>query len=85
MNRFWSNVEGYNGPILLLISATSEDHSWTIGALTHQAYENKDTFYGTSGSLYAISPVFDHFTSSGVAFYKLYSIVIVRVNYIYSP
>lgn len=65
LNRFWSNVEGYNGPILLLISATSEDHSWTIGALTHQAYENKDTFYGTSGSLYAISPVFDHFTSSG--------------------
>ncbi|KAL4578940.1 hypothetical protein LXL04_015072 [Taraxacum kok-saghyz] len=64
LNRFWSNVEGYNGPILVLISATSEDHSWTIGALTHQAYENKDTFYGTSGSLYAITPVFDHFTSS---------------------
>lgn len=65
LNRLWSNVEGYNGPILFLISATSEDRSWTIGALTHQGYENKDTFYGTSGSLYAITPVFDHFTSSG--------------------
>ncbi|KVI07804.1 TLDc [Cynara cardunculus var. scolymus] len=65
LNRLWSNIEGYNGPILVLISATSEDRSWIIGALTHQAYENKDAFYGTSGSLYAISPVFDHFTSSG--------------------
>ncbi|KAI3776431.1 hypothetical protein L1987_46213 [Smallanthus sonchifolius] len=65
LNRFWSNAEGYNGPILVLISATSEDHSWSIGALTHQGFENKDTFYGTSGSLYAISPVFEHLTSSG--------------------
>lgn len=65
LNRFWSNVEGYNGPIIVLISATLEEHSWIIGVLTHQAYENKDTFYGTSGSLYAISPVFDQFTSSG--------------------
>ncbi|KAI7734162.1 hypothetical protein M8C21_026394 [Ambrosia artemisiifolia] len=65
LSRFWSNVEGYNGPILVLISATSEDHSWSIGALTHQGFENKDAFYGTSGSLYAISPVFNHLTSSG--------------------
>ncbi|XP_071698531.1 uncharacterized protein [Rutidosis leptorrhynchoides] len=65
LNRFWSNVEGYNGPILVIISATFEDHTWTIGALSHQGFENKDTFYGTSGSLYAISPVFHHFTSSG--------------------
>lgn len=65
LNRLWSNIEGYNGPILLLISATLEDRNWIIGALTHEGYENKDTFYGTSGSLYAISPVFYHFTSSG--------------------
>ncbi|KAK1421029.1 hypothetical protein QVD17_23077 [Tagetes erecta] len=65
LSRFWSNVEGYNGPILVLISATAEDHSWSIGALTHQGFENKDTFYGKSGSLYAISPVFGHLTSSG--------------------
>ncbi|KAI3766506.1 hypothetical protein L2E82_16569 [Cichorium intybus] len=26
LNRFWSNIEGYNGPILVLISATLEDH-----------------------------------------------------------
>ncbi|KAL8211459.1 hypothetical protein R6Q57_005896 [Mikania cordata] len=65
LNRFWTNAEGYNGPILMLVSATSEDHCWLIGALTNQGFENKDTFYGTSGSLYAISPVFDHITSSG--------------------
>ncbi|KAK9061382.1 hypothetical protein SSX86_018563 [Deinandra increscens subsp. villosa] len=64
LNRFWSNVEGYNGPILVLISATSEDHSWSVGALTHQGFENKEAFYGTSGSLYAISPAFDHLASS---------------------
>ncbi|XP_076952824.1 uncharacterized protein LOC143626717 [Bidens hawaiensis] len=65
LSRFWSNVEGYNGPILVLISAMLEDHSWSIGALTNQGFENKETFYGSSGSLYAISPVFNHLTSSG--------------------
>ncbi|KAG8389896.1 hypothetical protein BUALT_Bualt01G0026600 [Buddleja alternifolia] len=68
LNRFWSNVEGYSGPLLVLISA-SEDKSnarrWIIGALTHQGFENKDSFYGTSGSLYALSPVFHAMLSSG--------------------
>ncbi|KAI3460378.1 hypothetical protein Pfo_017041 [Paulownia fortunei] len=68
LNRFWSNVEGYNGPLLVLIAA-SEDKSntrrWIIGALTHQGFENKELFYGTSGSLYALSPVFHALLSSG--------------------
>ncbi|XVF63728.1 hypothetical protein PTKIN_Ptkin09bG0109400 [Pterospermum kingtungense] len=73
LNRFWSNVEGYNGPLLILISAISEDahqdssktKKWIIGALTHQGFENKETYYGSSGNLYAISPIFHLFSPSG--------------------
>ncbi|KAK1391648.1 TLDc domain-containing protein [Heracleum sosnowskyi] len=70
LNRFWANVEGYKGPVLMLIAASSGDaheggKEWIIGALTDQGFENKDTFYGTSGSLYALSPVFHTFSSSG--------------------
>ncbi|KZV20147.1 hypothetical protein F511_01004 [Dorcoceras hygrometricum] len=68
LNRFWSNVEGYNGPLLMLISACEDANragSWIIGALTNQGFENKETFYGNSGSLYTLSPVFQSLTSSG--------------------
>ncbi|XP_039053306.1 uncharacterized protein LOC120195309 isoform X2 [Hibiscus syriacus] len=73
LNRFWSNVEGYHGPLLILISANSEDanqdnnksRKWIVGALTQQGFENKDTFYGSSGDLYAISPIFHVFSPSG--------------------
>ncbi|KAK2660691.1 hypothetical protein Ddye_007224 [Dipteronia dyeriana] len=73
LNRFWSNVEGYHGPLLILISANSGDghegdtsvRKWIIGALTQQGFENKDDFYGSSGTLYAISPVFHAFSASG--------------------
>ncbi|KAI9398942.1 hypothetical protein POPTR_002G025032v4 [Populus trichocarpa] len=72
LNRFWSNIEGYLGPLLLLISATGdaqEDSTnirkWIICALTHQGFENRDMFYGNSGTLYAICPVFHAFSPSG--------------------
>ncbi|PRQ27172.1 putative TLDc domain-containing protein [Rosa chinensis] len=70
LNRFWSNVQGYQGPLLVLISATSEDGSankrnWIVGVLTHQGFENRDLFYGSSGSLYAISPVFHVYPPTG--------------------
>lgn len=68
LNRFWSNVDGYNGPLLVLISACEDVSSarrWIIGALTHQGFENKELFYGNSGSLYTLSPVFHSLTSSG--------------------
>ncbi|KAL2241974.1 uncharacterized protein LOC105159329 isoform X2 [Sesamum indicum] len=68
LNRFWSNIEGYNGPLLLLIAACEEENKtrrWIIGALTHQGFENKELFYGTSGNLYALSPVFHALLSSG--------------------
>lgn len=78
MNRFWSNVEGYHGPLLLLISATSGESSessrkWIIGALTQQGFENRDAFYGSGGCLYSIFPVFHGFTASGT-----------EKNYVYS-
>ncbi|XP_052201631.1 uncharacterized protein LOC127807647 isoform X2 [Diospyros lotus] len=73
LNRFWSSVEGYNGPMLVLIAASLGDSyedngevkRWILGALTHQAFENEDMFYGSAGCLYAISPVFNVFSSSG--------------------
>ena len=75
LNRFWSNVEGYQGPLLVLISAasqctrednTTEKRKWTIGALTQQGFENGDLFYGNSGHLYALSPVFHAYSSIGM-------------------
>jgi hypothetical protein len=71
MNRFWSNVEGYKGPLLILVAASSVDNNdkeakkWIIGVLTDQGVENKDAFYGTSANLFAIDPVFHIFSSSG--------------------
>lgn len=58
----------------MLISAGSENsqegdndaNRWIIGALTDQGVENKDTFYGISGNLFAICPVFRVFSSSGM-------------------
>lgn len=58
--------------MLMLISAssgnsegTTNSRRWIIGALTQQGFENKDIFYGSSGNLYAISPVFHSFSPSG--------------------
>ncbi|VFR03603.1 unnamed protein product [Cuscuta campestris] len=68
LNRFWSKTEGYNGPLLILVAAYEPKNAtrkWIIGALIHQGLENKDSFYGTSGSLYAISPVFHVLLPSG--------------------
>ncbi|KAJ6306369.1 hypothetical protein OIU78_021645 [Salix suchowensis] len=73
LNRFWSNVEAYLGPLLILISATSGDanedctnsRKWVVGALILQGFENRDMFYGTSGTLYAIDPVFHMCSPSG--------------------
>ncbi|KAL1205391.1 hypothetical protein V5N11_011292 [Cardamine amara subsp. amara] len=73
MNRLWSNVEGYHAPILVIVSAscevehegTSSERKWVIGAMLQQGFENRDTFYGSSGTLFSISPVFHAFSSSG--------------------
>ncbi|CAM0902246.1 unnamed protein product [Alopecurus aequalis] len=66
LSRFWSCVEGYKGPTLILLSAFSNgggenvdaDQRWGIGILTEQGFENKDKFYGSSGSLCATYPIF---------------------------
>ncbi|KNA23091.1 hypothetical protein SOVF_028010 isoform B [Spinacia oleracea] len=78
LNRLWSNVEGYHGPLLLLISAFSGESSeisrkWIIGALTQQGFENRDAFYGNGGSLCSIFPVFHVFSASGTEKNYLYS------------
>lgn len=78
LNRFWSNVEGYHGPLLLLISASSGESSesnrkWIIGALTQQGFENRDVFYGGGGCLYSIGPVFHVFSASGKEHNYMYS------------
>lgn len=73
LGRFWSHVEGYKGPLLILIAASSGDaqeensinRKWVIGALTDKCFENKDIFYGNSGYLYSISPVFHAFPPTG--------------------
>ncbi|KAL3514745.1 hypothetical protein ACH5RR_027462 [Cinchona calisaya] len=68
LNRFWSHVEGYNGPVLVLIAACKNNNNERrsiFGALTSQGFENSEMFYGSSGSLYAIDPVFHVYLSSG--------------------
>ncbi|GLJ24300.1 hypothetical protein SUGI_0463610 [Cryptomeria japonica] len=73
MNRFWSQVDGYNGPLLVLISGSSmeEEHDnlvcrkWIIGAFTNQGFENKDSFYGSFGCLFAVKPIFRSFLPDG--------------------
>ncbi|KAG5031742.1 hypothetical protein JHK82_015339 [Glycine max] len=73
LGRFWSHVEGYRGPLLILIAASSGDahegnsidRKWVVGALTDQGLENKDIFYGNSGCLYSIGPVFHVFPPTG--------------------
>lgn len=73
LGRFWSHVEGYKGSLLILIAASSRDvpegnsmhRKWVIGALTDDGFENKDIFYGNSGCLYSISPVFHAFPPTG--------------------
>ncbi|KAK7350865.1 hypothetical protein VNO77_09885 [Canavalia gladiata] len=73
LNRFWSCVEGYRGPLLILVAASSGDahdrnsinRKWVVGALTDQGFENKDIFYGNSGCLYSISLEFHVFPPTG--------------------
>ncbi|KAG2569547.1 uncharacterized protein LOC120682526 isoform X2 [Panicum virgatum] len=73
LSRFWSGVEGYNGPMLILLSAFSKggvqnvdsDRRWVIGVLTEEGFESKDTFYGSSGFLCAAHPIFRMLPPSG--------------------
>ncbi|XP_058786553.1 uncharacterized protein LOC131661140 [Vicia villosa] len=73
LNRFWSRVEGYHGPLLILVAASSgSDHEgnsairkFVIGAQTNEGLENKDVFYGTAGCLYSLNPVFHVFPPTG--------------------
>lgn len=67
---------------MILLSANSVDASkgdsstgrWVIGILTSQGFENKDTFFGSSGHLYAISPIFRVFSPSGRLLRRCFSV-----------
>lgn len=73
LNRFWSNIEGYQGPLFVAVHAVSQDTrddctnelKWTVGVLTFQGFENKDLFYGSGGNIYALSPVFHAYPAAG--------------------
>ncbi|XP_006653852.2 uncharacterized protein LOC102721075 [Oryza brachyantha] len=69
LSRFWSCVEGYKGPVVILLSAFSSsgdaDRRWGIGILTEEGLENKDTFYGSSGFLCSTYPIFRMLPPSG--------------------
>ncbi|KAJ4964476.1 hypothetical protein NE237_024415 [Protea cynaroides] len=92
LNRFWSNIEGYHGSLLILVSASSgvahggdgNVMRWVIGIQTEQGFENRDVFYGNSGCLYAISPVFCVFSSSGKEKNFVYS-HLHRTGRVYEP
>ncbi|CAN6482569.1 unnamed protein product [Victoria cruziana] len=66
LNRFWSNVEGYQAPLLMLVAASTSDaheenissRQWVIGMLVQQGFENRDVYYGSPGFIYALHPVF---------------------------
>uniref|UniRef100_A0A0E0PFA0 TLDc domain-containing protein n=1 Tax=Oryza rufipogon TaxID=4529 RepID=A0A0E0PFA0_ORYRU len=74
LSRFWSCVEGYKGPVLILLSAFSRsggdnvdtDQRWGIGILTEEGLQNKDTFYGSSASLCSTYPIFRMLPPSGM-------------------
>lgn len=73
INRFWSGLEGYGAPLLILISGNSSESNqtsthnrrWVIGMFTQEGLEIKDTFYGNGGNLFAIYPAFQVFPPSG--------------------
>ncbi|XP_062227025.1 uncharacterized protein LOC133925183 isoform X2 [Phragmites australis] len=73
LSRFWSCVEGYNGPMLILLSALSNgggenvdsDRRWVLGVLTEEGFESQGTFYGSSGFLCATHPIFRMLRPSG--------------------
>ncbi|KAJ7552515.1 hypothetical protein O6H91_06G058600 [Diphasiastrum complanatum] len=78
MNRFWKQVEGYKGPVLILLAAKSsqkieedggqnaEESSWVLGFFVPEGLENKASFYGGSGCcIFAIEPEFHPFRTTG--------------------
>jgi hypothetical protein len=58
----------------MLVSASTGDahegstnvRKWIIGAVMQNGFENRDLFYGSSGSLCAISPVIHVFSPTGM-------------------
>lgn len=60
-------VEGYSGPVVVLIAATTaEGQRWEAAVILNQGLENKSSFYGASGScMLALHPCFRVLRSLG--------------------
>lgn len=75
MNRFWVNVEGYQGAALFLIQGStseettaksSETKTWLVGAFIKDGFESKLGYYGSKGCcIYALDPLIQVFRSTG--------------------
>lgn len=73
INRFWTRVEGYKGPLLMLMEATSEEGGeeksgkWVVGAFVPGGFDNKEVFYGSSSCcLFAVAPHLSPYRSTGL-------------------
>ncbi|KAG6548470.1 hypothetical protein Mapa_009958 [Marchantia paleacea] len=79
LNRFWTCVDGYRAPVIVLISAQTQEESspgavFVIGTLVSSGFENKESSYGASGCcLYSVEPLFCPFRTSGKEKYYVYS------------
>ncbi|BBM97548.1 protein MpOXR4 [Marchantia polymorpha subsp. ruderalis] len=79
LNRFWTCVDGYRAPVIVLISAQTQEESspgavFVMGTLVSSGFENKESSYGASGCcLYSVEPLFCPFRTSGKEKYYVYS------------
>ncbi|THU64089.1 hypothetical protein C4D60_Mb01t22780 [Musa balbisiana] len=65
-----ASFHGINSGDFLYSSAESSEvdrssRGWVIGVLITQGFENRETYFGSSGYLFAISPIFHVFPPSG--------------------
>ncbi|KAH7280804.1 hypothetical protein KP509_36G015100 [Ceratopteris richardii] len=78
MNRFWVQMEGYNGAVLILIqgytlntsennvSTDSAEEKWLLGAIVSDGFVNKNGFYGDRNCcIFSLQPVTHPFRPSG--------------------
>lgn len=56
-------VSGYSGDSH---EANNRDKKWVIGVLIQQGFESRDHFYGSTGNLYAVDPLFNAYLPSGI-------------------
>eukprot|EP00249_Psilotum_nudum_P014726 c24970_g1_i2 orf=227-1717(+) len=77
MNRFWAQVDGYHGALLILIAviptqgeeSPSAGEKINVGAILKNGFENKDSYYGSPGNcLFGLSPAFIPLRCTGIMY-----------------